>query len=166
MAENSDAAPNLQVRSSNNSTTMKWFVVIFLCIFSLQEIKAQCPPGTTLTYVYTCDLVFHRPKFDCLRGFWFCCKDKHFEIKCVPTNHMGSVGYIYGRIIEGDYMEFHFPNDVIKKQNFTKEEVAVFNVDDALEFEDGKDKIKLITGDYPTIQQKEELIVRVPFKRG
>jgi hypothetical protein len=79
---------------------------------------------------------------------------------------MGSVGYIYGRIIEGDYMEFHFPNDVIKKQNFTKEEVAVFNVDDALEFEDGKDKIKLITGDYPTIQQKEELIVRVPFKRG
>lgn len=164
-AEHSDAAPSLQVRSFINSTTMKWFVVIFLSIFSLQEIKAQCPPGTTLTYVFTCDFHLHRPKFNCEKGFWFCCKEKRWDIKCLPNYHVGSVGYIYGRIIDGDYMEFHFPNEIVKKQNFTKEEVAVFNVDDPLEFENEKDKIQLITGDYPTIQLKEELIVRVPFKK-
>lgn len=143
---------------------MKLFVVIFLSIFSIQEIKAQCPPGTTLTYTLVSECNLHRPKYKCEKGFWFCCKEPRWTIKCLTNYHVGTLGYIYGRIIEKDYMEFHFPNDIINK-NLTKEEAAVFNVDDPLEFENGKDKIQLITGDYPTIQLKEELIVRVPFKR-
>lgn len=143
---------------------MKWFVFAIIGLISFSELKAQCPLGEYQAAVYACDFEFHRPKFDCKKGFWFCFLNCDWEKKCIPKSTAGSYGFVFAKIVKGDFLEFHFPNTVIEKQNFSKEEKSVFNVDDPLVFEFDKQKVQLITGDYPTKQEKEELTVLVPFK--
>jgi hypothetical protein len=143
---------------------MKWFLITILSLSAFSEINAQCPLGEYQVVVYSCDFEFHRPKFDCKKGFWFCFTNCHWEKKCITKPASGFYNFVYAKIAEGEYLEFHFPNTVIEKQNFSKEEISLFNVDDPLVFEFDKQKLQLITGDYPTKQEKEELIVLVPFK--
>lgn len=143
---------------------MKWFIIFCASILSLQELKAQCDIGETLVVQYTCDLVIGRPKYDCKKGFWFCWTNCRWEKKCIPEKADYLSGYVYAKILNEQFLEFHFPNKSLDKQNLTAEERAEFNVDDPLIFDFGKQKVQLITGDYPTVQKKEELVVQVPFK--
>lgn len=127
-------------------------------------LKAQCPVGQGSIAVYACDVEFHRPKYNCEKGFWFCFLNCHWEKRCLANSTTGSTGFLYAKIVKEKYVEFHFPNEYIDKQHFTAEEKSVFNVDDPLIFEFEKQKVQLITGDYPTKQEKQELTVLVPFR--
>lgn len=142
---------------------MKWVIMVLLLLFSIPELKAQCPPGEESHIVFDCDFRLHRPKLKCKEGFWFCVRCD-WSTKCFPKTKSASLGMVYGKVVDGKFFEFHFSNEVIEKQNFTEKEKSVFNVDDALIFEIDKRRIQLIVGDYPTKQLETELIVQVPFK--
>lgn len=142
---------------------MKWIIILLVSLVSIPELKAQCGPDEEGWIVFDCDFRLHRKKFRCEKGFWFCtwCD---WKVECRPKTKSTSVTPVSGRIVNDRFFEFHFSNEIIDKQNFTEKDKSVFNVDDALIFEIGKQKIQLIVGDYPTRQLEEELIVQVPFK--
>jgi len=143
---------------------MKQVIFILLFFLSITGIKAQCPPDTRGVLTFTCSYDFHRQKFDCKTGFWLCNVNCIWKYDCIPKNNV-SFGFVFCRIYNDKYVEFHFPIDVLKKQQFTEKELSVFNVDDPLIFDFKEQKVQLVVGDYPTKLSAQEVVILVPYHK-
>jgi len=151
---------------------MKKLLSFIVLVTAFSGVKAQqCPPGQSPSFIYSCELNFHRPKFDCKKGFWFCFSECKWKIGCVPTT--GSTGFLSWLSknqqtvfaeVDKEKLVFHFPEKVMEKQGFSEEERKTFNVDDPLIFLIGERKLQLVPGNYPTFKYELETTVPVSFK--
>jgi len=135
--------------------------------------RTTCPTGyhKKIRFSFN-DFNFHRPKFDCLRGFWACHIGGHWEVTCEPDNSVaplsytsGTTAYVWGKLDEVNHtVALHFPLSLSNDPNYTQEDLANLNVDDAWEFAaDGDDKYTFVIGEYPVIQTSVDLTVTVPY---
>ncbi len=112
----------------------------------------SCPPGTSPSFVYACDLEFHRKKHQCLKGFWFCFTNCHWELRCIPNGYKyieaGLDKKVFA-VVSEDYVTMFFPISEVDKQ-LNEMEKQTLNVDDPIGFELNGKKFKLIIGDYST----------------
>jgi hypothetical protein len=137
---------------------MKLILVLICTILSFNSFS-QCPPGSVVVGIgvsWECD--FHRPKFKCEKGFWFCCTKTRMIIRCssLPRNN----SEIFGELVNNQ-MVFHFPIEFKKRSKLTEEELKTFNVDEALEFNFNGVKFKLVIGDYSTEENEVEIVAKV-----
>ncbi|MDB5252461.1 MAG: hypothetical protein JWP27_1630 [Flaviaesturariibacter sp.] len=120
-----------------------------------------CPQGThpVLTYEFD-DFNFHRPKYDCGHGFWFCFIGGHWETDCVPNYPFSYLkennAYLWSRVLDNGQVEMHFPAELKDREGYTAEDLATFSVDEPWEIYDG---ITLKPGDYPVKADEKELVV-------
>lgn len=136
-----------------------------------QSAPVECPAGTHAVLTYSCELAFHRPKFDCESGFWFCCGNGQWTTTCVPNSQYfgadktGKTSKIkmFVEVTDQQFI-FHFNASLKNEPGYSNSDLQVFNVDDALIFSIGSKKYQLITGDYSTIQTDLEIKVIVPVK--
>lgn len=149
-----------------------------ICVFSFAQTEKvpenvpDCPEGTHPVIIYEFDeFRFHRPKWNCQSGFWFCTVGAKWTVQCVPN----ASSFPYKPVISGKHatviaelaeknIRFHFPAALLSTEGYTKKDLSVFNVDEALEIDFGSKKIKLITGDYAVKLVKEELIIDVNYE--
>jgi hypothetical protein len=130
---------------------------------STSRVMPDCPPGTHPVLAYSFDeFHFHRPKYACLSGFWFCTvRGSGWHIECVPNNTRayinGTSAYVWAKELDNQ-LEFHFPLDLKSDPNYTREDLSTFNVDEAYLMYEG---ITLKPGDYPVRESDTELIVIV-----
>jgi hypothetical protein len=122
-----------------------------------------CPDGThaVLTYEFN-DFNFHRPKYGCERGFWFCTIDGHWEVNCVtnsPFSYLkASTAYLWAKELDNGQLEMHFPAELKDREGYTAEDLAVFSVDEPWEIYKG---ITLKPGEYDVKEVERELVVIV-----
>ncbi|MBL0357973.1 MAG: hypothetical protein IPP72_14325 [Chitinophagaceae bacterium] len=131
----------------------------------------HCPEGTHPVVIYEFDeFHFHRPKYNCKSGFWFCTTNGQWTIQCVPVS-----SFPYKSIIKENRINviaelteksirFHFPAALLQADGYSEKDLSVFNVDEALSFDFGSKKIKLITGDYAVKLLEEELVIDVNYE--
>lgn len=148
-----------------------------ICVFSFAQTEKvpekvpDCPPGTHPVIIYEFDeFRFHRPKWNCQSGFWFCTVGGKVTVQCVPVS-----SFPYKSVINGKHttviaeltdknIQFHFPAALLSVEGYTKKDLSVLNVDEALEINFGSKKLKLITGDYAVNIVKDELIIDVNYE--
>lgn len=130
------------------------------------RLSEGCPEGTHAVWSYSFDeFHFHRPKYNCDRGFWFCTKGgSGWTVECVPNGSTAPVSTIsegkarvWAKEVDGK-IELHFPLALKDTEGYTPEDLATFNVDEEYEIYNG---ITLKTGDYPVQQTENELVVLV-----
>jgi hypothetical protein len=149
------AAPATKAQSSGNATA--------------KALPDDCPPGQhpALTYDFD-EFRFHRPKYDCESGFWFCTKGgSGWQIKCVdnlPFSYIsGTTAHLWARQLDNGQMEMHFPLALRETEGYTAEDLATFNVDEEWEIYPG---VTLKPGDYPVKEVEKELVVVVDTIEG
>jgi hypothetical protein len=121
-----------------------------------------CPEGTHAVLVYEFDAFrFHRPRYNCERGFWFCTSGGQWSIQCVPNSPIaaieGGIANIWAEELGGQ-MELHFPLELKNTEGYTQEDLSTFNVDEEYEIYEG---IILKPGDYSVTETENELVVIV-----
>lgn len=134
---------------------------------STSKMLPGCPEGTHAVLAYDFDeFRFHRPKYDCERGFWFCTVNgSGWYIDCVPNKPVAYIrngtAFVWVEELDNNQVEFHFPLDLKNDPNYSREDLATFNVDDEYILYEG---ITLIPGDYAVKETATELVVVVDYK--
>lgn len=125
-----------------------------------------CPKGMIEVWSYEFETFhFHRPKYDCERGFWFC-TDGGWTVDCVTNPNAKSQITNTGTIVLGivdrekEIISFHFPIELIGKGGNTQSDFETFNVDEELKFGD----LSLVKGDYTSTFTNDEIIINVSIK--
>lgn len=155
---------------------MKKTLLIAIGLFTLTIANAQivgrsapnCPAGQHPVLTYACDLAFHRPKFDCESGFWFCFSNCTWTSSCVGDLAFRSAerefsNEVIGELV-GDNFVIHFPKGAVERSNLSAVDKSTINVDDALQFVFNGKKVTLIKGDYSTQETEYEIIATIPVK--
>ncbi|MEQ1553962.1 MAG: hypothetical protein ABL929_07285 [Ferruginibacter sp.] len=164
----------------------KIFLFILTCFISLISIAQTtvdnppdenvvppiCPYGYHLVIIREFDFEnFHRVVRHCLSGFWFCIRHVSTYYKCEPDVPITTYKSIISNenkvnvIIElkNDKVVFHFPEALKNVKSYSKEDLAAFNVDEALLLNFGAIKCRLIVGDYVTEIVNNEIIAKVNY---
>lgn len=124
------------------------------------EIKSEDYPCIALIYVID-DFKFHRPKFDCLKGFWFCFTG-HWEITydCgnLTTNYNSQTNQVtvYAEIISENKLIIHYPKELTDL--YSSEDLAKLSADNDYEISDG---ITIKKGEYPVEINSNDITVVV-----
>jgi hypothetical protein len=127
------------------------------------KVIPGCPEGmhAVLSYEFA-EFHFHRPKFDCESGFWFCTVGGHWEVDCVPDRPLASINgttaYVWAQELENGQIEIHFPIGLKDTNGYTAEDLSIFNVDEEYEIYKG---ITLKTGDYPVVETDVDFVTVV-----
>jgi len=108
---------------------------------------------------------FHRPKFDCEKGFWFCfLGSTGWYIDCVPNVPVaylkGTTAFVWARELDNQ-VEIHFPLDLKKDPKYTADDLKVFSVDEKYTL---AENITLKPGEYAVKESDSELIVIVDLQ--
>lgn len=132
-----------------------------------------CPPGTHgCGFDIECSFEnFHRPKFQCTRGFWLCvectkpvptcCPDAGFKLASFDS--VTKMITVRINFVGKNKLEFRFPAAMKDNINYTEEDLKYFSVDEAKSFNLNGKNVKLITGDYKTEIIGSEIVVRVDY---
>lgn len=132
--------------------------------------KRLCPEGTSEVWTYEFgSFNFHRPKYNCETGFWFCTTDAHWELDCQDSDGnsypplpaiLENKAIVYALPDrDNNIISFRFPLELVDKPGNNIDDFRVFNVDDALLIDD----MKLVKGNYNTTFTSNQIIVDVPF---
>jgi hypothetical protein len=156
--------------------TLKIFFVMLLAMNAIAS-KAQeskgipdvgCPPGQHPIISIVIDgFNFHRPKYNCERGFSICLR-LHLEADCTPDRDLfqtffkdGQV-HGYGVLLDGK-VELHLPAALADLDEYAKDDMTVFSVEkEWLEIFYKEKKVgTLKEGDYEVKRTEEELVITV-----
>jgi hypothetical protein len=161
---------------------MKQLKFIF-CILMLANVLAgnaqngkttpegSCPPGYITVITIDADVFnFHRPKYDCEKGFFICIRGVHFELDCQPATRLSS--YLkdsrvhgYGLLLDRQ-IELHLPAALAEHPAYANDDMSVFFVEkDWIEIYSKDKKIGTMKeGDYEVKRTEEELIILVDLE--
>jgi hypothetical protein len=159
---------------------MKFIKIIFslLLLSNVFIGKAQgsktapevgCPPGYHPIMALTIDVFnFHRPKYNCERGFFICIKGIHFEGDCTPDYPQffpyfkDGLVHGYGLVLDGK-IELHLPAALADHPGYAKDDMSIFSVEkDWVDVYINEKKIGTMKeGDYAVKRTELELIITV-----
>lgn len=116
------------------------------------------------------DFNFHRPKFDCLNGFWFCFQGGYWRWELVPATSSttspgiiasisGDTAFLWAQPIDSSTVELHFPIALQSISGYSSTDLSTLNVDDTMYI---SDNAILALGDYPVTETNDELVIQVP----
>lgn len=123
----------------------------------------NAPPGYnwSLHYSYN-DFNFHRPRFNCEHGFWFCFIDGYWHWEITPSwpvsTISGTTAHIWGKYLGNNKFEIHFPIALKTQVGYSSNELLNFSVDDTMYLENNT---ILKFGDYNTNETTTEIIAVV-----
>lgn len=122
----------------------------------------DCPEGQHLAWFYEFDgFNFHRPKFNCGSGFWFCFRAGHWTKRCVADNPNTEIKanstIVWGKI-SGSQFEIHFPVGLQYKPGNLLQDFQTFSVDDLYEIDTN---LTLAKGSYPVSIVGSDFVVLV-----
>jgi hypothetical protein len=161
---------------------MKLLKIVFALILATTVFagKAQeqkgipevgCPPGQHPIISFVIDVLnFHRPKYNCERGFFICVRT-HFEIDCTPDRSIfqpffkdGKVQG-YGVLLDGK-MELHLPAALADLDEYAEDDMSVFSVEkDWVDIYFQEKKVGTMKeGDYEVTRVGEELVITVDLE--
>lgn len=148
------------------------FILSLFFVIAADQASAQCPafyhPRFTLVID---DVNFHRPKYDCERGF-FICIETHWEIKCVPNSYLVAKpkledGKVHGYVLlKDEQVEIHLPAALADLDRYKDEEMNVFSVEPGIvtiTLPDGSTR-SLKEGDYLVERVEDELVITVDLE--
>lgn len=129
------------------------------------RLLPDCGPNEHAVLTYSYDgFNFHRPKYGCESGFWFCFEAGHWSQTCVSNVRVATIeegrANLWAQENNGK-LEIHFPIALKSTAGYTSTDLATFNVDDEYEIYEG---ITMKMGDYPVIETATELVVLVDIK--
>lgn len=127
------------------------------------------PPGQhwELHYKYN-GFNFHRPKYGCEKGFWFCFLEGDWEWELHPDNAYssafvdGTSSNLVGFPLSNNKLALHFPIEIKTLCNYNQGDLDFLNVDDEMIVSSEGKVIAL--GNYPVTETENELIVTVDIK--
>lgn len=122
----------------------------------------DCPAGQHPVWSYEFNgFNFHRPKFSCDAGFWFCFRGGHWVKNCVSDDPNAQIKanstIVWGKIV-GSQFEIHFPTGLQNKPGNSPRDFQTFSVDDEYELDTN---LTLAKGSYQVTTVGSEFVVLV-----
>jgi len=122
----------------------------------------DCPEGQHLAWFYEFNgFNFHRPKFNCNSGFWFCFRDGHWVKRCVADNPSTEIKtnstVVWGKMV-GSQFEIHFPAGLQYMPGNSPQDFQTFSVDDEYEIDTN---LTLAKGSYTVSTIGSDFVVLV-----
>jgi hypothetical protein len=131
-----------------------------------------CPPATYVAFTFEFDAIsFHRPRFDCCRGFFICIQG-HWSFYCAPNTQQLIARITEDGIVQGYYLllnkkvEIHLPAMLAELPQYANEDMTTFSVEkDWIDIFFGDRRLgALKEGDYVVARTDAELIISVDIE--
>lgn len=131
----------------------------------------ECPPGTHPVLVNDCNFEnFHRPRYSCQRGFWFCFDCTGWQVVCAPNATVfrasineKNIASVWVELVDNN-VKFHFPAELKTRGNYTSSDLEKLSVDEPLELPFVTGKVRLVIGEYTTKEIDGEIVIIVPVQ--
>jgi hypothetical protein len=164
---------------------MKTFKIFFVMLLAMNAIasKAQeskgnptqlgdCPPGYHPIITITVEQFnFHRPKYNCERGFSLCIRGVYAGIDCTPDRSAFAPFFKdefvhgYAVLLEGQ-IELHLPAALADLPEYAKDDMSVFSVEEeGITLYVKEEKVATLKhGDYKVQRVEEELVILIDLE--
>ena len=124
-----------------------------------ETINNDNSPCIQFVYVID-DFAFHRPKFNCLKGFWFCVTG-HWEIRydcggLASYNNETKKVTVIAEINDQNKLTIHYPKELLNL--YTQEDLATLYADDDYEISEG---VTIKKGQYSVEINENDITVIV-----
>ncbi len=127
-----------------------------------REGNFWCDKGQILIVYWNFDYFnFHRPKYNCEKGFSICIQDGFWALKCITVSPIAILYNekvnVWGEVKENQ-VELHFPVALRELEEYAAEDLETFSVDAPLHL---NRNISLKPGNYAVKEVGQELVVVV-----